>query len=262
MLKDRIYTIAGDGGPSRNAGLNLPNQVAIDSIGNLFIADGGNNAVKVISAKDGFQFGQNMQANTMYTAITVDAVAGLAVDKWDNIACTSSSLSSGNVKFRPSMDGNFFGKQMSAGDIYTLASGLQLPCYCCFDQDGNLFIAETNGNKITVIPRSSGLLWGHQATAGEAFSLDCTINAPYGITTDANGNLFVAQYDNNISIIPKATSTFFGRSLPGQTSTTITTTLGRALACPIGILVDPVGNLLIAESLGSRVSFFANRAYP
>ena len=34
----------GDGGAATNASLNMPNGVAVDAYGNLFIADDGNNA--------------------------------------------------------------------------------------------------------------------------------------------------------------------------------------------------------------------------
>jgi sugar lactone lactonase YvrE len=51
--KGPIYGYAsgfsGDEGPSTNAGLNLPNGIALDSSGNLFIADTGNNRIRKIN---------------------------------------------------------------------------------------------------------------------------------------------------------------------------------------------------------------------
>jgi hypothetical protein len=41
---------AGDGGPATAALLNLPIGLALDSAGNLFIADSGNNRVRRIDA--------------------------------------------------------------------------------------------------------------------------------------------------------------------------------------------------------------------
>ncbi len=47
---NRAFT--GDGGPATQAGLSLPMGVAVDSSGNLFIADTGNNRIRRVEAKD------------------------------------------------------------------------------------------------------------------------------------------------------------------------------------------------------------------
>ena len=44
---------AGDGGPAVNATLNYPYGVAVDSSGNLFIADLGNDRIRMVRASDG-----------------------------------------------------------------------------------------------------------------------------------------------------------------------------------------------------------------
>ena len=44
---------ANDGAPASEAQLNLPSAIAFDSAGNLFIADRGNNAVRMVSAGSG-----------------------------------------------------------------------------------------------------------------------------------------------------------------------------------------------------------------
>src|SRR6185436_9719836 len=44
---------AGDGGPAVNATLNYPYGVAVDSSGNLFIADLGNDSIRMVNALDG-----------------------------------------------------------------------------------------------------------------------------------------------------------------------------------------------------------------
>jgi trimeric autotransporter adhesin len=45
---------SGDGGPATSAELNNPGGVAVDSQGNLFIADTGNNRIRMVSASTGF----------------------------------------------------------------------------------------------------------------------------------------------------------------------------------------------------------------
>src|SRR6266705_3887002 len=61
MTAGDIYTVAGDGtkafsgdgGPATSAELSLPEGVAVDAAGNLLIADGGNNRVRVVAHKTG-----------------------------------------------------------------------------------------------------------------------------------------------------------------------------------------------------------------
>src|SRR5205823_9984512 len=70
-----VYTVAGsgtlgfsgDGGPAISAQLAGPDQAAVDSAGNLVIADSGNNRVRVVAAGSGTFYGQAMTAGTIYT---------------------------------------------------------------------------------------------------------------------------------------------------------------------------------------------------
>src|SRR6185295_6178171 len=43
-----VGRFGGDGGPAFNASLNIPSDVAVDSAGNLYIADSGNNRVRKV----------------------------------------------------------------------------------------------------------------------------------------------------------------------------------------------------------------------
>jgi alkylated DNA nucleotide flippase Atl1 len=75
MTAGDIYTIAGDGtegsagdgGPATSAELNSPYGVAIDSAGNVVIADTFNNRVRVIAETIGSFYGQAMTAGDIYT---------------------------------------------------------------------------------------------------------------------------------------------------------------------------------------------------
>ena len=49
----KLGGFSGDGGPATSARLNLPSWVAVDSVGNLFIADEGNNRIRRVDAATG-----------------------------------------------------------------------------------------------------------------------------------------------------------------------------------------------------------------
>jgi len=74
MTTGDIYTVAGggtsglgDGGPGTSAELSLPADVAVDSAGNLVIADTYHNRVRVVAAASGTFYGQAMTARDIYT---------------------------------------------------------------------------------------------------------------------------------------------------------------------------------------------------
>ena len=85
MTANDMYTIAGDnlgsygqindgmdvgnGGPATSALLSTPANIALDSLGNLYIADMNNNSIQMVPQVSGTYFGQNMTANYMYSVV-------------------------------------------------------------------------------------------------------------------------------------------------------------------------------------------------
>jgi uncharacterized protein YheU (UPF0270 family) len=144
MTAGDIYTVAGDGvagytgngGPAISAELNEPGATAVDGAGNLVIADGGNNVVRVVAASTGTFYGQAMTAGDIYT-IAGDGVRGYG---GDGGPATSAELANpasvgvdsagnlvmaddGNNRIRvvAATSGTFYGQAMTADDIYTVA---------------------------------------------------------------------------------------------------------------------------------------------
>jgi secreted PhoX family phosphatase len=87
MHAGHIYTVAGkakrgfsgDGGPATSAMLAEPSGVAVDSAGNLVIADAYNNRVRVVAASTGTFYGQAMTAGDIYT-VAGDGGGGFSGD--------------------------------------------------------------------------------------------------------------------------------------------------------------------------------------
>jgi hypothetical protein len=82
-----IYTIAGDGannyggdgGPASASVLQFPWAVAFDGLGNLYIADTGNNRIRMVPKSSGTYYGISMTANDIYT-VAGDGTAGYSGD--------------------------------------------------------------------------------------------------------------------------------------------------------------------------------------
>ena len=111
MTAGDIYTIAGsatgttgntgDGGPAATALLYGPGGIALDSAGNLYIADPGNNRVQEIAAATGAQRGQSMTTGDMYTI----AGAGTSGSGGDGGPATAATLDGpGSIAVDPAGD--------------------------------------------------------------------------------------------------------------------------------------------------------------
>jgi RHS repeat-associated protein len=207
MIAGYIYTIAGsstgssgstgDAGAATSAKLHTPIAVALDSSGNLYIADQANNRVQEVAATTGTQWGQSMTANDIYT------VAG------------SSSGTSGST-------GN--------GGAATSAK-LHGPSGLAFDSSGNLFIADSTNQVVREVAATTHTQWGQSMTANDIYGVAGTSGSagttgnggaatsakfdnPEGLAFDPSGNLYVADQSNNrIQEVAAATATDWGQSM-------------------------------------------------
>jgi len=270
------YGISGDGGPAASAVLNLPSGVAMDTSGNLFIADRNNNRIRKVSA------------GGIITTFAGDGPSGFS---GDGGPATSASLSepqsiaidgSGNL-FIADAANNRIRKVSTSGVITTVAgsgatgasngsfsgdggpavsAGLDYPTSVAVDASGNLFIADSFNGRVrkvsaggivtTVAGNGYGSFSGDGGPATSAF-----LNFPYGgaVAVDASGNLFIADYYNQrirkvsasgiiTTIAGNGFQGFFGDGGPATSA---------VLNNPSGVAVDVSGNLFIADSGNGRI---------
>ena len=150
MIGGHIYTVAGngkagfsgDGGPAAKARLSQPRSVAAGGAGNLLIADTGNYRVRVVVRRAGTFYGRPMAAGHIYTV----AGTGTSGFSGDGAPATKAELGgpsgvslggtvvadgAGNLLIGDATNarirvvahrtGSFYGRPMTAGDIYTVA---------------------------------------------------------------------------------------------------------------------------------------------
>ncbi|RZI59709.1 MAG: DUF839 domain-containing protein [Pseudomonas sp.] len=204
-----VSTLAGTGvsgyadGPGATAQFNLPDGIAVDTVGNIYVADGGNNRIRKIApdgtvstfagtGASGYLDGDRAiaQFNFPY-GIAIDSIGTIYVG--DN----------GNHRIR---------KIVSDGTVSTLAGSSQgyadgssatakfaYPQGVAVDANGNVFVADVANYRIrkisadgTVSTRagsgSRGFADGNASTA--------QFNNAKAVAVDANGNVFVADNDN------------------------------------------------------------------
>jgi hypothetical protein len=144
MTADHIYTVAGngtgrffgDGGPATRAHLRYPQGVSVDAAGNLLIADSEHQRIRVVAAKAGTFYGQAMTTGYIYTvagkarlgfsgdggpatSAKLNDPVGVAVDRAGNLVI--ADLVNQRVRVVAVGSGTFYGRAMTAGDIYTVA---------------------------------------------------------------------------------------------------------------------------------------------
>jgi len=258
---------SGDGGPALSAEVNEPQGVAVDSAGNLYIADDSNNRIRRV-APDG--------------TITTVAGNGSAGFSGDSGQATSAELNqpnrvsvdiSGNLYIADSFN-NRIRKVDTNGIITTVAgngvqgysgdggpatsASLNDPGDAVSDPAGNLFIADENDvvrkvdthGIITTVAGNGAK--GYSGDGGPATS--ASLNTPVGVALGATGDLYISDQGNNrIRKVSGGTiATVAGNGKPGYAGDGGPATAAElnGVAC---IAIDAAGELYIPENANNRI---------
>ena len=266
---------SGDGGSATSAELNTPNGVTVDTSGNLFIADWGNNRIRkvntsgVITTVAGNGTKGHSGDGGSATAAELSWPSGVAVDASGNIFIADQT----NHKIRmvntsgviTTVAGNGYGSGSNYGGYSgdgdsATAAELNNPVGVAVDTSGNLFIADMGNNRIRKVS-SSGIIStvagnGSKGNGGDGGSATAAkLNSPTSVVVDANGNLFIADRFNyrirKVStkgiITTIAGNGIYGYNGDGGSATS------AELFNPHGVAMDASGNLFIADETNQRI---------
>jgi sugar lactone lactonase YvrE len=205
---------AGDGKAALNADLSHPTGVAVDSFGNLFIADNGNNRIRKVLTNG---------------TITTVAGNGTAAYGGDGSAATNASLF------------------LSALPTFSaISSGVAL------DANGNLFIADTYNNRVRRVG-TNGIITtvagkGPQGYSGDGGpATNAELSQPQGLAIDASGDLFVADTGNK-RVREVGAGGIIVTVAGGGSSRVGGPATNASLLEPAGVALDAGGNLFISDA--------------
>lgn len=209
---------SGDNGPAIAAGLATPSALALDTLGNLFVADTGNNRIRRVDAATGIittVAGNGQQGfsgdNGPATAAALNFPFGIAVDSAGSLFIADSA----NHRIRKVAAGAGIittaagnGEPVFSGDGQPATNvAVGFPYGIAVDKAGNLFIADSVNHRIRKVTAGTGIITtvvgNGQGGIFGAFSGDngpateASLSFPHGVALDAGGNLFLADRFNH-----------------------------------------------------------------
>jgi DNA-binding beta-propeller fold protein YncE len=170
--------------------------------------------------------------------------AGVTVDAAGNLLIADTG--NGRTRVVAARTGTFYGKAMTAGDIYTVAgtstqgfngdggpatkAKLNSPAGVAVDAAGNLLIADFRNNRVRVVAARTGTFYGQPMTAGDIYTMagdgspgfsgdggpatTAELNGPFGVAVDAAGNLLITDTVNErVRVVAARTGTFYGQPM-------------------------------------------------
>ncbi len=140
------------------------------------------------------------------------------------------------------------------------AAKFNLPFGITIDASGNLYVGEINNNairKITpagVVTTLAGSPNGYSGSQ-DGLGSSARFNSPVGLTADAAGNIYVADYNNNLirKVTPAGVVTTLAGSSNGFNGFQDGTGSAALFDHPIALAFDPAGNLIIADYFNHAV---------
>ena len=248
-----VRGFSGDGGPATSARLFSPMGLALDKLGNLYIADYGNirvrkvvlatGTISTVAGNGDWQYcytqpcngdgGPATDAFVAPTALGVDASNNLYIGEdlvVRKITGTTITTVAGN------------GTWGSAGDGGLATQAAVQPSALAFDSSNIMYIADRNNSVVRmvangVISTFAGNSQGaNPGDGGPATS--ALLYGPVGLACDTSGNLYIAEYGDGYRV--------------RKVTAGIISTLNYSGSAG-GITVDPSGNVLVADDRRNRI---------
>jgi sugar lactone lactonase YvrE len=272
-----IQGFSGDGGPATGAELTLnesaSNQINVDSAGNLYLADFLNCRIRKVTASTGVigtVAGDGIQANSgdggPATSASIDVPSGVAPDTAGNLYIAEyrydllRKIDAATGIITRFAGVGTFGFSGDGGPA--TSAELYWPWSIALDATGDVYFIDDLALRIRRVDASTGIIatvagngtLGYGGDGGPATS--AMFGGIGGLALDSSGDLYIADTQNNrVRKVEAATgivTTIAGDGTGGYSGDGGPATTAK-LWLPMGLAVDPFGNLYIADYQNSRI---------
>lgn len=252
-----INTAGTANGTLTAAQFNIPESIAFDAAGNIYIADSANHCIRKIAASNGAVTvfaglaGTAGTANGTGTAARFNTPYGLAAD------------SSGNLYVADTVNHAIRKIVISTGAVTTLAGTIgtsgyadgtgtaakfYTPANVACDAAGNVYVTDYNNRVVRKIT-PAGVVTTFAGTANTVGNSPRYFNTPWGIAVDAAGNVYVADTADIRKITPDGTASYFAGDQNNATGYADGFGSVARFNTPAQLAIDAAGNLYVADYL-------------
>ncbi len=249
-------------GMSLDATFNTPSGVAIDSSGNIYVADTENHTIRKVNSSGVVTTLAGTArmiggADSVGSAARFNKPLGIAVDN------------SGNVYVAGGWS-RTIRKVTPAGEVTTLAGSYNVmgstdgtgaaarfiyPSAVAVDSSGNVYVADqTRLRKVSQNGVVTTLAGSGSSGSTDGIGSAAMFSELYGVTVDSSGNVYVT--DRNAHTVRKVTSAGVVTTLAGtaySSGSSNGTGSSARFYNPTGITVDSTGNLYVADSYYNKI---------
>jgi sugar lactone lactonase YvrE len=269
-----IQGYSGDNGQASSAELYQPYSTAFDAVGNLYFSEVSNSVIRKVNTSGIISTfvgtgtaGYSGDGGTATIAklggpigIDFDGAGNLYIADADNncirmvntLGIISTIAGTGTAGFGGD------GGQATAATLYS-------PFDVTFDATGNLYIADSQNNRIRIV-NTMGIIStiagngtvGYSGDEGQAINAE--LDKPIGVICDGAGNLYIADYGNSCIRMVNTTgiiSTIVGTGTAGFSGDGGNATAAE-LDSPHCLAFDVEGNLYISDDNNNRIRKVTN----
>ena len=242
------------------ANFDRPWGLAIDAVGNIYVADAGGSKIRKITPSGVVTTvagtGAKGSIDGPALSATFNNPSGVAVDAAGNLYVVDSD----NNKIRKISTGGVVSTFAGSGQVSSLdgngtAAGFYVPHGIAINNNtGFLYVADGN-NRIRMISPNADVTTfaGFNSGNNDGAGTSASFYLPISIAIDGPGNLYVTDNSNNeIRKVDVAgyVNTIVGNGTPGSADG-----IGKnaSINAPIGIVLAPDGNLYVTQGPDNKI---------
>ena len=273
-----VSGFTGDGGPAIDASLSDPTSVAVGRNGNLYIADSGNQRIREVDLRTGVI---STVAGNGATGFTGDG--GPAIDASLSDPTSVAVGPQGNLYIVDRYNNRIRKVSLATGDISTvvgngtagftgnggpaLSASLGFPYGITLDSKGNIYVADTDNQRIRVVERSTQRIYTLAGNGNIGFNqtwnsttippLKADFFSPTSVAITNNHRLLIVDGGNCLIRSLKLNGSLVGgpiqhwsRRIKTLALSSTSTQRDPGMTLPISPLLFPINNLSPPNTIG------------